>query len=82
MVVRGEGEQTMVELLAAHEAGADLGAVPGVGRRGGGRRRGRAVPAAAFAADLDALPFPARDLLPNAAYIATGGGATATPSPR
>ncbi|MFA4964381.1 MAG: cobalamin-dependent protein, partial [Thermoleophilia bacterium] len=34
-VVRGEGEQTMLELLAAHDAGADIGAVPGVVRGAG-----------------------------------------------
>ncbi len=42
VVVRGEGEQTMRELLAAHEAGADLGAVPGVACR----RAAGAAPAA------------------------------------
>ena len=31
-----------------------------------------AAPPRPFAADLDALPFPARDLLPNAAYIRHG----------
>ena len=71
-VVRGEGEQTMVD--APRRAR---------GRRGP-RRRARRVVAAAdggaaaagpprpFAPDLDALPFPARDLLPNAAYISHG----------
>ena len=45
-------------------------------RRAPPRRRRAAATAAAcapprpFAPDLDALPFPARDLLPNAAYIA------------
>jgi radical SAM superfamily enzyme YgiQ (UPF0313 family) len=74
-VVRGEGEATMVELLAAHEAGAELGAVPGVVTPGGA---GATTPGAAlapprpFAPDLDRLPFPARDLLPNAAYIRHG----------
>ena len=38
LIVRGEGEQTMVELVAAFEAGADPGAVPGVVR---GLRAGR-----------------------------------------
>ena len=77
-VVRGEGEATMVELLAAHEAGADLGAVPGVVTRGTARTGGSglAAPAPApprpFAPDLDRLAFPARDLLPNAAYIRHG----------
>jgi anaerobic magnesium-protoporphyrin IX monomethyl ester cyclase len=65
-VVRGEGEQTMVDILAAHAAGADLAAVPGVVSAGG------AGPPRPFAADLDALPFPARDLLPNASYLSHG----------
>ena len=71
----------MVELLAAHESGADLGAVPGVVMPGArARRRGLAgdtpapapAPPRPFAPDLDRLPFPARDLLPNAAYIRHG----------
>ena len=72
VVVRGEGEQTMVDVLAAHASGADLGRRARRGRRGGGRRRSRRGPPRPFAADLDALPFPARDLLPNAAYISHG----------
>ena len=90
-VVRGEGEQAMCELVAAHEAGADIGAVagvvtrataPGAGAAGQAAAGGPARPAVAaggavapprpFATDLDALAFPARDLLPNAAYIAHG----------
>ncbi len=66
-VVRGEGEATMVELLAAHAAGSDLAAVPGVVARVGGATV--AAPPRPFAPDLDALPFPARDLLPNGRYI-------------
>lgn len=113
-VVRGEGEQAMCELVAAHEAGADIGAVagvvtrataPGAGAAGRAAAGGPARPAVAaagvpvrpavtafgvpprpsvaaagaavapprpFATDLDALAFPARDLLPNAAYIDHG----------
>jgi anaerobic magnesium-protoporphyrin IX monomethyl ester cyclase len=70
-VVRGEGEQTMVDLLAAHAAGADLGAVPGV-VVAGADGAATAGPPRPLAADLDALPLPARDLLPNAAYISHG----------
>ena len=70
--VRGEGEQTMVDLLAAHAAGADLGAVPGVVVAAEGGGAAAAGPPRPFAPDLDALPFPARDLLPNAAYISHG----------
>jgi len=62
VVVRGEGEQTMVELLAAYETGADVGAVAGVA----------GAPPRPFASDLDQIPFPARELLPNAQYIRHG----------
>jgi anaerobic magnesium-protoporphyrin IX monomethyl ester cyclase len=79
-VVRGEGEQTMVELLAAFEVGGDLAAVPGVlcraaadrGAAGEGARGDGAAGAALprpFARDLDHIPFPARDLLPGHDYI-------------
>ena len=70
VVVRGEGEQTMVELLAALAAGADLAAVPGVVCRLGGRTV--SGPPRTFAADLDAFAFPARDLLPNRDYARFG----------
>src|SRR5665647_690861 len=47
-VVRGEGEQTMLEILAAHQAGADLASVPGVVCRrkkdAPARRQGRRRP--------------------------------------
>jgi anaerobic magnesium-protoporphyrin IX monomethyl ester cyclase len=76
LVVRGEGERTMVEILATHEAGADAALVPGVvSRRDGRAEEGGALvsaPPRAFASDLDKLPFPARDLLPNREYIAFG----------
>jgi anaerobic magnesium-protoporphyrin IX monomethyl ester cyclase len=62
VVVRGEGEQTMVELLAAYETGADVGAVAGVA----------GAPPRPFVSDLDQIPFPARQLLPNAQYIRHG----------
>ena len=72
VVVHGEGEQTMVDLLAARAAGADVGAVPGVVVSAADGGAAVAGPPRPFAADLDALPFPARDLLPNAAYISHG----------
>jgi len=62
VVVRGEGEQTMCDVVAAHEAGADTGAVLGTA----------GAPPRPFAPDLDGVPFPARDLLPNASYIRHG----------
>ena len=72
VVVRGEGEQTMVDILAASAAGADVGAVPGAVVAAADGGAAAAGPPRPFAADLDALPFPARDLLPNAAYISHG----------
>jgi anaerobic magnesium-protoporphyrin IX monomethyl ester cyclase len=79
VVVRGEGEQTMNELLDAREAGAKLSAVPGVvcRREAGARVPGESggalrAPPRHFARDLDAIPFPARGLLPNARYIEFG----------
>ena len=79
VVVRGEGEQTMCELLDARETGADLGAVPGVvcRREAGARARGKdggalRAPSRPFARDLDAIRFPARELLPNTRYLEFG----------
>ena len=72
VVVRGEAEQTMVDVLAAHAAGADLGAVPGAVAAAADGGAAVAGPPRPLAPDLDALPFPARDLLPNAAYISHG----------
>ncbi|HUK78446.1 MAG TPA: radical SAM protein, partial [Thermoleophilia bacterium] len=105
LVVRGEGEQTMVEIVATFAAGADPGAVSGVVRGVGARRQAppdgtpqaalEGAPQAAlegapqaglegtpqavleaaprpFVRALDELAFPARDLLPNEAYVAFG----------
>ena len=70
-IVRGEGEQTMLELLTAFEAGAELSDVPGVAglRDPDGATCARPRP---FAHELDRIPFPARDLLPNSRYIDFG----------
>ncbi len=78
VVVRGEAEQTMRELLSAHEADSDVGAVPGVvtrataGARGSGAAGAAFLPPRAFVQELDQIPFPARDLLPNEEYIRFG----------
>lgn len=59
--VVGEGEITVPEVVARLEAGGDLDGVPGVVYR----RDGALVanPPRPLIEDLDALPFPARDLL-------------------
>ncbi|MBI5511579.1 MAG: B12-binding domain-containing radical SAM protein [Deltaproteobacteria bacterium] len=70
VVVHGEGEQTMAELIVAYESGAALETVPGLtlpeATTPGKVRRTALRP---LAPELDRLPFPARDLLPNDAYI-------------
>jgi anaerobic magnesium-protoporphyrin IX monomethyl ester cyclase len=62
VVVRGEGEQTMLEVVAAHESGDDVSSVAGTAS---------SAPRP-FAAELDQIPLPARELLPNEHYIGYG----------
>lgn len=67
IVIRDEVEQTVVDLVAALGNGNDLAAVEGVSWR----KDGGAIvhnPARKKILELDALPFPARDLLPNERY--------------
>ncbi len=59
--VIGEGEISLFELLGALEEGRCIDGVPGVVYRRDGRVR--ANPRAPYIDDLDALPFPAWDLL-------------------
>lgn len=65
-VIRGEPEVTAAELATTLEARGDLAAVRGLSFK----RNGEIVtnPDRPFIADLDALPFPARDLLHNEKY--------------
>jgi radical SAM superfamily enzyme YgiQ (UPF0313 family) len=61
--VRNEGEETLDELLHVLAEGGDLGAVPGLIHR----RNGQIVvnPRRPSIADLDGLPFPAYDMIPD-----------------
>lgn len=69
--IRGEGEVTMLELVDAISNGADLRKVKGITFREG--EDIVVTPNRPFIDDLDTLPFPARDLLPNEVYqVATG----------
>jgi radical SAM superfamily enzyme YgiQ (UPF0313 family) len=63
LVVRGEAEQTLPELLDALGGGQSLAAIPGITFR----RHKEIVrnPAAPLVANLDALPFPAFHLFPD-----------------
>lgn len=73
IVVRGEGEQTTVDLLTAYQRGSDLSVIPGIAyREKAGLREDIKViytKERLFEKDLDRLSFPARELLPNEQYI-------------
>jgi anaerobic magnesium-protoporphyrin IX monomethyl ester cyclase len=78
IVVRGEGEQTMVELLGAYEQDSALSSVPGIGYRkeAYSQEKGELgytlTEERPFNKDLDGIQFPARELLPNQRYIQHG----------
>ena len=78
MVVRGEGEETARELVDTFAQGADWRAVAGLAYRAKTPSAGEGQAGAVFtldrppAKDLDRLPFPARQLLPNADYVRHG----------
>ena len=75
VVVRGEGETTVVELLQAYENKKNLSTVAGICMLAEGATRGQiskemiSTPNRPFNMRLDGLPFPARHLLPNQSYI-------------
>jgi anaerobic magnesium-protoporphyrin IX monomethyl ester cyclase len=64
VVVTGEGEITVVEMLARLESGRDLEGVGGVAFRQAGNIKKN--PPRPLITDLDSLPFPARELLGEA----------------
>ena len=66
VIVLGEGEQTMLELVQALENGDSLEKVPGIIYKNGEQVKHTAP--RGFIEDLDVLPFPARDLFENDAY--------------
>jgi len=76
IVVRGEGEQTILELLDAYQNGVDLATVPGIALRSEGAKHTQGpvtyTKDRPFTKDLDRIPFPARELLPNEQYIQYG----------
>jgi anaerobic magnesium-protoporphyrin IX monomethyl ester cyclase len=68
LIVRGEGEATLTELIARSREGRGLDGLAGVAYRDG-----QAIVVNEFPppiADLDSLPMPARDLLPMERYFA------------
>lgn len=78
IVVRGEAEESACELTQAIESGADLSSVAGIVYRtrtesSEGQDNGYSFsPDRPFIKELDKIPFPARDLLPNKDYIQYG----------
>lgn len=78
VVVHGEAESTVLELLQAYEAGTDFSAVRGIAYLKRSRLDGRERVETIFTLErpliknLDGLPFPARQLLPNNSYIRFG----------
>lgn len=78
VVVLGEGEHTMIDLLRAYEDVSDLSTVPGIGYRTNTFLPGKVKGEISFSVErpfeknLDRFPFPARELLPNEQYIQYG----------
>lgn len=76
VVVRGEGEQTIVELMHAFAEGSDFCQLPGLVYKSDEEwpEKGDLIftPERSFLRDLDKVDFPSRDLLPNQAYIDYG----------
>ncbi|MDP3878829.1 MAG: radical SAM protein [Dehalococcoidales bacterium] len=76
VVVRGEGEETILEVLDGFRQNRDLGLIPGIAYRSGsngqaGEHESRVIltPQRQMQANLDTIAFPARDLFPNEKYI-------------
>lgn len=65
LVMQGEGEESFPALLGALEGRGELAGVPGLYRRDGAALKSRAPEAID---DLDALPFPAYDLVDFSKY--------------
>lgn len=75
VVVRGEGEETLVEVVDRLKRGKGFDAVPGITWRGGDGNLNRNPPRP-FREDLDQLPRPAWHLLRISQYSAFGDGAS------
>jgi anaerobic magnesium-protoporphyrin IX monomethyl ester cyclase len=78
VVVRGEGESTVLELLQVYSSGGDYSPVAGItylkkfDKDGKEKSETLTNPDRPFIKDLDRLNFPARHLLPNRNYIQFG----------
>lgn len=76
VIVRGEGEQTMVDLLSALETNCGPAGVPGIAfHQSSGEPDSSPLiftPERKFNQRLDEIPFPAREMLENTHYINYG----------
>jgi anaerobic magnesium-protoporphyrin IX monomethyl ester cyclase len=68
VVVNGEGEQTMLELVKAFEKGVDFSQVSGITYKDAKSGETRRTVKRATISNLDAVPFPSRALFDNSAY--------------
>lgn len=68
VVVLGEGEETMLELVQKAEKGEDFAKVKGIQYRTKNTGKVKRTPPREFIKNLDSIPFPARDLFDNEAY--------------
>ncbi len=66
IVVMGEGETVMIELLKALESGKGLGSVPGIAYKDQGRMK--INPRPPLIDDLNTIPWPAYDMFPMEYY--------------
>jgi radical SAM superfamily enzyme YgiQ (UPF0313 family) len=73
-VVRGEGEKTWIELLEYLESQGDISKVKGISYRGEKENEIISNPDQDYIKDLDALPFPATNLMLDSSYISTSRG--------
>jgi len=72
VIVRGEGEQTMLELMDVFGQERDLTNVAGIAYRQSGDNDLSYTQERTFNTHLDGIPFPSRGLLPNAEYVNYG----------
>jgi anaerobic magnesium-protoporphyrin IX monomethyl ester cyclase len=80
IVIIGEGEHTMVDIVRALEKGRPLSTVRGIAYGKG--KAFRRTPPRPPIEDLDSLPFPARDMLPMKNYIGAMSGRSSWTVPR
>jgi len=66
VVVIGEGEETMLELVRSIEAGSDLSKIRGIAYKVDGRIT--FTPKRELINEIDSIPFPARELFENQSY--------------